>query len=176
MAGDKARRRDAIKKQVDQARRRFEAARRSENAGNIAQVTRVTTEARDRLSALIATFGPVTLVDRGVNQALLDGANFYLAGDYDKALTALNPADGFAEDVPLRPQVHLLRAAALYALFERSARKDTSLRTRAVTEIEDYKQLTDAPPDARAFSPRFLNFVQGVSARAANAPAAPVAQ
>jgi hypothetical protein len=53
----------------------------------------------------------------------------------------------------------LFRAAALYALYVRSDERDQSLRTRALTEIEQCKQLNPAfAPDAKAFGPRFIGF------------------
>ncbi len=175
MSADKVAERDAIKQQVVAARRRFDTARKAENLAALAAATKATTEARDRLGALIATFGPVTLAERGVHQALVDGAQQFLAGEYDKALATLTPADGFAADLPLRPHVHMFRAAALYALFERSGERDGALRARAIAEIEQCKQVSGTvQPDPRAFGPRFIAFFHAAGARAASAtPAGP---
>jgi hypothetical protein len=166
MAPGRVAERQAIEEEVTQARRRFDAARKSQSLTGIAAAARLTTEARDRLSALIAAFGPLTLTDRGVQPALLEGARLYLSGEYDRALAALDPKQGFAADVPLRLHVHLFRAAALYALFERSRETDASLRRRAVAEVEECRKVNAAfQPDARAFGPRFISVFRTAGAQ-----------
>jgi transaldolase/glucose-6-phosphate isomerase len=62
----------------------------------IEEAARLTSQAGNRLNALISTFGPMTIIDRGVHPALAEGARLFFAGQYQQALTALNPPDGFA--------------------------------------------------------------------------------
>jgi hypothetical protein len=153
--------REAIERQVRGARRLLGAARKAENVEGIREATRMTSEARDRLNALITTFGPVTLTDRGVHPALQQGARLFFSGEYQQALSALSPPDGFAPDVPLQLHVHLFRAAALHALFVRSGEQDQSLRIQALTEVKRCMELSpEFQPDTRAFSPRFVTFFQ----------------
>jgi hypothetical protein len=126
------------------------------------------------LDALIKAFGPLSLRDRGINASLEEGAKSYLDGDYQKALTTLEPLVA-QSDVPLRVHVHLFRAAALYALFVRSGESNQQLRTQALAEIARSKQLNSSlQPDARVFPPRFLSLYQtgGTQSSQASAPSA----
>ena len=162
--------RDAAQKQLEALRRRFERARRAEDVAGIQQVARLTTEGRSGLDEMIKSFGPLTLRDRGVHASLEAGARAFFDGEYQAVLTALDPANTPTQ-VPLQLHVHLFRAAALYALYVRSDERDQSLRTRALAEIEQCKQLNPAfAPDAKAFGPRFISFFnQGGAQRTAAA-------
>lgn len=154
MAGE----RDAAQKQLEALRRRLDRARRAEDVAGIQEVTRLATEGRSRLDALIKSFGPLTLRDRGIHASLETGARAFFDGEYQTVLTALDPANTPAQ-VPLQLHVHLFRAAALYALYVRSDERDQSLRARALAEIEQCKQLNPAfTPDSKAFGPRFIGF------------------
>ena len=165
MRPDMVAEREAIQRQVTSVRRRFDAARTAENLTSIVEATRLTSEAGDRLNTLISTFGPLTITDRGVHPALAEGARLFFAGEYQQALSALNPTEGFAPDIPLQLHIHLFRAAALYALFVRSHESDQPLLTEARAEIEQCRQINSAfQPDPRAFSPRFVSFFHAESA------------
>jgi hypothetical protein len=166
MAAERA----AAQKQIEALRRRFERARRAEDVAGIQQVARLTTEGRSGLDEMIKSFGPLTLRDRGVHASVEAGARAYFDGEYKTVLTALDPANTPTE-APLQLHVHLFRAAALYALYVRSGERDQSLRTQALAEIEQCKQLNPAfVPDSRAFGPRFISFFnQGGAQRTAAA-------
>ncbi len=156
--------RDAVQRQINTTRRRFDAARKAENIPAIVEMARLASEARDRVNAMIAGFRPVTIVDRGVQPALAQAAGHFFAGEYQQALSVLDPADGLAPDVPLQLHVHLFRAAALYALYVRSRETDQSLRTQALAAVEQCKRIDSKfQPDPRAFSPRFINFFHSES-------------
>ena len=169
MAGE----RDAAQKQLDALRRRLDRARRAEDVAGVQEVARLTTEGRSRLDALIKSFGPLSLRDRGVHASLEAGARAFFDGEYQAALTALDPANTPPE-VPLQLHVHLIRAAALYALYVRSDGQDESLRSRALSEIEQCKLINPAfVPAANAFGPRFIEFFnQGAASRPVAAGAA----
>jgi tetratricopeptide (TPR) repeat protein len=149
--------REALQKQLDTARRRFETSERNRDVAGLQEVAKRATELRTRLESLIGVFGPLSLIDRGVRAALIEGARLFLAGDYDRTLEALDPAR--LGDGPLQAHAHVLRAAAHYALFVRSGEKDRAAQAHAVAEIERVKQINpDFEPDARAFAPRFIRF------------------
>lgn len=172
-AADVMAERDAARKQADTARRRLEAASKSEHVPGIVQATRLTYDTHDRLNTLLTRFGPITLRERGVSQALEEGSRLFLAGRYQEALAALTPAGGLPADDPLQVHVHLFRAAALYARFAQSGETDQSLRVQALAEIEACKKIDSMfQPDSRAFSPRFISFFQSGSA-ASGTDAAP---
>jgi hypothetical protein len=167
--------RDAMQKQVLQLQRRFDRARKAEDLTAVQATIREISESLTRLDALIKSFGPVTLRDRGVVAALEDGARLFFHGEYQKALDALAPAGGL-ENVPLQLHVHLFRAASLFSLYVRSGESDASLRGRALDEVERCRRLNaEFVPDARAFSPRFIAFYQngGAAPHTAAATAPP---
>jgi hypothetical protein len=150
----------ALVKQVDALRRRFERARSGENLANLTETTRQALEAQNGLTELITAFGPLTLRDRGVHASLEEGVKLFLNGEYQQALSALEPLQG-QQDVPLQVHAHVVRAAALYALYVRSGESNADLRTQALAEIARSKQLNSSfQPSPRAFSPRFLSLYQ----------------
>lgn len=164
--------RAALEKQIETLRRRFERARKAEDLASLSETVRLTADVQTGLDTLLKTFGPLSLRDRGVHQALEDGARFYLEGDYQKALSALAPLVGQA-DVPLQAHAHAFRAASLFALFVRSGESDDALRTQALAEIAQTKQLNPSfQPDPRAFSPRFVLLYQTAGASASQPVAA----
>jgi hypothetical protein len=163
--------RAALEKQIEGLRRRFERARRGEDLASLSETVRLAGEAQVGLDSLIKAFGPLSLRDRGINESLEEGARLYLAGDYQKALTALEPLVG-RNDVPMLHHAHVFRAASLYALYVRSGESNQTLRAQALAEIEQSKQLNPSfQPNPRAFSPRFLTLYQTGGA-AASQPAA----
>ena len=152
--------RAAYVKQVDALRRRFERARKAEDLSSLTETTRLTLEAQTGLDGLIKTFGPITLRDRGVHESLEQAVRLFLNGEYQQALSALDPLTGQSE-VPLQVHAHVFRAAALYALFVRSGESNAQLRTDSLAEIARTKQLNASfQPSPRAFSPRFLSLYQ----------------
>jgi hypothetical protein len=158
-APDMATKREAFLKRINTIRRRFDTANKTQNVGGLRETARLAIEARGELDRMIASFGPVTLRDRGVHEALEQGARLFFAGEHQQALAALDSEA--LTDAPLQLQVHLLRAASIYHLFVRSGEKDQALRARAVSEIDACKRIDPGfQPDPRAFAPRFLSFYQ----------------
>ena len=152
--------RAAYVKEVDALRRKFERARKAEDLSGLAETRRLTLEAQNGVTGLITAFGPITLRERGVHESLEEGVRAYLNGEYQQALSALEPLTG-QTDVPLQVHAHVVRAAALYALFVRSGESNAQLRTDALAEIARTKQLSASfQPSPRAFSPRFLSLYQ----------------
>jgi hypothetical protein len=165
--------RESLQKAQSSLQRRFENSRRNENVTGVEEATRLAVEARTRIDALIQMFGSATLRDRGVHQALEEGARLYFAGEYQQVLSALDPL-GSAIDVHLQVHVHLFRAASLYALYARSGETNQALLTSALTAIQRCKEIEPAfQPSARAFSPRFLSFFQSAGAPGTQTAAAP---
>jgi len=168
---DKATTRAALEKQIDGLRRRFDRARRNEDLAGLDETTRLAGEVQAGLDALIKSFGPLSLRDRGIHAALEEGARLYLNGDYQGALTALEPLVG-QSGVPMLLHAHVFRAASLFALYVRTGESDESLRSRALAEIAQSKQIDPSfQPSPRAFSPRFVQLYQTGGA-AAPPPAA----
>jgi hypothetical protein len=179
LPADKEAERQAAQRQVALARRRLDAARKTENAAGVADAVRLAVDARDRLNLLIAAFGPLTLRDRGLDPLIEQGAKLFLDGEYQQVVSTLAAGETLAPEVPLRLHVHLFRAASLHALYLRSGETDQALRAQAATEVEHCKAIDSTfQPNGQAFSPRFLRFYQSVAAPAPAAtpvPAAPPA-
>jgi len=151
--------RDAIRKQIEAQRQRYERARRAEDVSGIDSVRTQLIEAQAALNKIIQAFGPLSLRDRGVSAGLEEGARMFFAGEYQKAIAALDPSTG-VDDAPspsLQLHAHLFRAASLYALYVRSGESQQQYRTQAVAEIERCKQI-DATfePSNQVFAPRFI--------------------
>jgi hypothetical protein len=160
MTPDMAKENEALQKSRSTLQRRFENSRKTENVAGIEESMRLAVEARTRIDALIKLFGPASLRDRGVHQALEEGARLYFSGEYQQVLSTLDPL-GSAIDVHLQVHVHLFRAASYYALYVRSGETNDALRASAVTSIQRCKEIEPAfQPSAQAFSPRFLSFFQ----------------
>jgi hypothetical protein len=155
--------RAAYVKQVDALRRSFERARKAEDLTGLTETTRKTLDAQNGLNGLISQFGPIMLRERGVHESLEAGVRLYLNGEYQQALTALEPLTG-QKDGALQVHAHVFRAAALYALYVRSGESNAQLRTDALAEIARTKQLNASfEPSSRAFSPRFLSLYRSGS-------------
>ena len=166
--------RKTVQALVNRARARFDQARKGDSLATIADATKLGNEARDRLTLLIGTFGPLTLRDRGVHEALEQGARQFFNGEYQQAAASLAAGETAAENVALRLHFHLLRAAALYELFLRSPNRDQGLQAQAAQEVQHAKGIDSAfQPDGRAFSPKFMAFYQSVGMPPAAPPAAP---
>jgi hypothetical protein len=149
-----------LEKQIDGLRRRFERARKAEDLSSLNETTRQAGDAQLGLDTLIRSFGPLSLRDRGIHASLEEGARLFLEGEYQQALTALEPLIG-QTNVPLQLHAHVFRAASLFALFVRSGESNEALRSQALAEIALSKQLNPSfQPNPRAFSPRFLNVYQ----------------
>ena len=171
LPADKEAERKAVQDQVNRARRRLEQARKSDNLAAINDAARLADAARERLNVLIASFGPLTLRDRGVHAMLEQGARHYFSGEYSQAVTTLAAGETDEAGVALRLHFHLLRAAALYQLFLQSHGKEQALETQAREEVQHSKAIDSVfQPDPRAFSPRFISFYASV-----NVPAPAVA-
>lgn len=156
---DKIAQRDALQKQFAALERRRDGAVKSSNIAGLQQATQLAEQVRMQLDAIVSTFGPVTIIERGVRPELAEGARLFFAGEYDQALGVLDPEK--LRDVPLQMHVHLFRAAALYALYVRSGEKDQARRAEALAEVARCKQLSPAfQPNPRAFAPRFISFFQ----------------
>jgi hypothetical protein len=171
---DIAMQRDAIRKQIEAQRQRYERARKSEDVNGIETVTRQTIESQTVLNQIIQAFGPLSLRDRGVHAGLEEGARLFLAGDYQKALAALDPSTGVdaAASPSLQLQAHLFRAASQFALYVRSGESRQELRTQALAEIDLCKRI-DATfqPSTQVFAPRFITLYKTGGAAASHTAA-----
>ena len=151
--------RDIVREAAAKLQRRFETSRRMQNISGVEEATRLATQLRARLDALIQRFGALTIVDRGIRPALAEGARLFLAGKYQETLDALDPSR--LGEIPHQLHVHLFRAAALHGLWVRKGGTDQALHAQALGEVERCKLLTPGfQPDPRAFGPRFVSFFQ----------------
>ncbi len=96
-----------------------------------------------------------------VPESLLAAVRAYFAGDYPRTLKLL---DGpVFPDRRANAQAKLFRAAARMALYWRGADREADLLAAAQREIRDGRRLDPGlKVDARAFSPRFRSFFDGL--------------
>ena len=154
---EKRTQREALQKQFAALERRRDGAIRNKNINGIEQAAQLAGDVRTQVVDLVAGFGPVTIIDRGVKPELAEGARLFFEGEYERALTVLDLEN--LNDVLFQAHVHLFRAASHYALFMRSGERDQSRKTQAVAEVEKCKQRAPTlQPDPRAFAPRFISF------------------
>jgi tetratricopeptide (TPR) repeat protein len=162
--------RDKLQQQFKALEGRVARARQKEDVPALTEAARLLLDVKRGIEALLASFGPLTLRDRGVPAALEEGARRFLRGEYRLALDALTPVDASAAG-PLRPHLHVFRAASLFALYVRSGDAEQTLLTQAVEEITRCKEIDPSfQPDARAFAPRFIALFREGRAPDAAAP------
>jgi hypothetical protein len=149
---------DALREDPPTLERSYERARRNGNVSGIREATRLTEEARMKADQLIRAFGDVTLRDRGVHEALEEGARAYFAGEFQRAIDSLRPTESL-DGAPLQVHVHVFRAASLYALYLHSGETNQVLRDAALAAVFRCKGIDPGfVPNERAFSPRFIDF------------------
>jgi hypothetical protein len=179
--------------QADRQRQLFEQTRDLEDLRQIeAEISRVESKAhsdldaarqrldaarRGSLSDLSAVAGLAQLATAGFDRArevsdgtrkrvlssLISASTLYFAGRYGAALTELNKLD-YAAGFP-GAQVRLFRAASAYALFITGGQRDQKLRQEAEANVRECRRLSTSgfKPDAKAFSPRFVQFFDRTS-------------
>ena len=162
--------REALDKSRIQLQRRFDNSKKTESLAGVEETTRLLTDIRTKIDALIQKFGPASLRDRGVHPALEQASQLYFSGEYQQVLSALDPL-GSALDVLLQVHVHLFKAASLYALYVRSGETNEKMRNDALVSIHRCKEIEPGfRPSSKAFSPRFISFFE--SGGAAGVPSA----
>lgn len=147
---------DKLQAEYTSLKRRFERALKAGDAASLTQTAQLALNAKGRVETVTLSFGPLTPRDRGLPQALEEGASLFFRGEYTQALSKLDAA-GNAPDAPLQLHVHLFRAAARYALYVRGGETDPAMLNQVRAEIARAKQIDSTfKPDTQAFAPRFL--------------------
>jgi tetratricopeptide (TPR) repeat protein len=102
-----------------------------------------------------------------LSEAFQTGAALFFTGRYEQAVAALT--DDLAAQVPdaVRPDFYAFRAAANFALYERSGRaierESESRKIMAIDDVRRCKTLkSDFRPDQSTFSPRFIEFFESI--------------
>ena len=113
-------------------------------------------------SQLDAVAAGLALATPTLPDSLKAAAQAFFDGSYADAIRLL-PADQVeAIDLRFRIHGHVVRAAALFALFQRSGSADASLRDQALREVEQSRTIDPSfQPNPAAFSPRFVAFFRG---------------
>ena len=145
------------------ARQSFDRALRARDLGAARAAVQATPRVASQLDALAAALAVAAPSLPGVLRA---AAQAFFDGSYADAVRLL-PADQVAAiDQRFRIHGHIVRAAALFALYQRSGGADASLREQARREVEQSRALDPAfQPNPAAFSPRFLAFFSGATAQ-----------
>ena len=144
---------------LDTARQRLEGGRR----GNVNDASQVAGLAQSATSGFERARQLSEDTHKRVLNSLVSASTLYFSGKYGAARTELSKLDysvGFAG-----VQVRLFRAASAYALFLTGGQRDEKLRQEAETNVRDCRRLATAGfrPDAKVFSPRFVQFFDRTS-------------
>jgi hypothetical protein len=144
---------------LDAARQRLEGGRR----GNVNDASQVAGLAQSATSGFERARQLSEDTRKRVLNALVSASTLYFSGKYGAARTELSKLDysvGFAG-----VQVRLFRAASAYALFLTGGQRDEKLRQEAEANVRDCRRLAAAGfrPDAKVFSPRFVQFFDRIS-------------
>lgn len=141
-------------------KRRFERAAASADLAGARSAAGSVAELDTQLDALGALLGgPQGLA---IPAALRVGAQSFFEGRYREALDALSADPAAVLSSAQRVHAHVLRAAAWFALYEYSGRRDGSLRDAARREADASRRLNPAfQPNPQAFAPKFLAFFAG---------------
>ena len=117
------------------------------------EITQLTTELSEALAAL-----EETVVEPP--QELQTAARAYLTGNYAQVIESLGEIT--PESARVSSQIHLLQAAALYALFRTDGGSDPELLEQARQEVVACHRLpvTPSKPSPRYFSPSFVEFFE----------------
>ena len=144
---------------LDRARQAFDRAMRARDLGAARAALQLTPRLASQLDALAEALRVEAPTLPG---ALRAAAQAFFDGSYADAVRLL-PADQVAAiDQRFRIHGHVVRAAALFALYQRSGGADASLRDQARQEVEQSHALDPSfQPNPSAFSPRFLAFFRG---------------
>jgi hypothetical protein len=153
---------DKLETTISRARRTFENASKGRDLRLIRNSAGAPTQFEIQLEELARRLGinqPLV-----VPPTLLAAAQAQFQGRYAEALEAM-PVESIDQvPIALRIHAHLIRAAALFSLYEVSGPRDESLRARAREEAARARGLDAAFQPSAAFSPRFIRFYQAASA------------
>lgn len=98
---------------------------------------------------------------------LVGAAEAYMAGDYPEVLAILENRE--LASARAASHAHLLRAAALFSLYQSTGRRDSDLLDRATQEVLACRD-ADRPsrPSVAVFSPSFVDFFESQEAEPAD--------
>ena len=130
---------------------------------NLSLLDTVTTTARSIRTQTAGVSARLTAIEGGVARvipnSLQQGADVFFKGQYEEALGLLTIEMLQGLGPSLRSHAHAIRAAAAFAVYERSGRTQEALRAQAIADIDACKLLDPAfTPNPDAFSPRFIAF------------------
>jgi hypothetical protein len=144
---------------LDGARQRLESGRR----GSVTDLSAVSGLAQSAASGFDRARQATEDARKRVLSSLLPASTLYFTGKYAAARTELSKLE-YAEGFPA-VQLRLFRAASAYALFLTGGQRDQALRQEAEANVRECRRLaaTGFRPDAKAFSPRFVQFFDRTS-------------
>ena len=146
---------------LERARQAFERAIRARDLAGARAAVQLIPRVASQLEALAKA---LVLATPTLPDPLRAAAQAFFDGSYADVIRLL-PADQLAGiDQRFRIHGHIVRAAALFALYQRSGGADASLRDQAQQEVEQSHTLDPSfQPNPAAFSPRFLAFFRGAA-------------
>jgi hypothetical protein len=142
----------AARRSLDEATQRLASAPKA-NAAALRNATALAESAnrgfQEARTIAVAAAGRLTT-------ELIDATTPYFAGDYNAARTALNRLN--YPDSRFAAQARLFEAASIYALYVFGSETNSALRAQAEAQVRECRRIADIRPDARVFSPKFIEF------------------
>ena len=155
-AGDTSAELTKLQTGLARARRSMDRSVKARDLPNAQAAAATLAELGPQLDSLAARLGIAATPD--VPAALWNAAQALRDGRYADVLNVLSPDEAGSILVPLRVYAHVIRSAALLALYEHSGASDDTLRRQARGEADIARSLDPAFRPSAAFSPRFINF------------------
>jgi hypothetical protein len=147
------------------ARRNFDRAIKSRDLVGAQTAALAPAQLGPQFDSLAERLGIAEVPD--LPDALRRAAQAFFEARYQDVLNALPQDAAGAIPMTLRIHAHVIRSAALFALFEYSGATDDTLRTQARQEADLARGIDAAfQPRIDAFSPRFIKFFLATSSAA----------
>lgn len=135
----------------------FDRAIKARELGSAQKTALVAEQLAQQFDDLAARLGIARTLT--VPDALKLAANALFEARYQDVLNALSREAAGSIDAQLRIHAHVIRAAALFALYEYSGASNDTLRAQAIEETQFARNLDSTfQPRSEAFSPRFISF------------------
>ena len=147
----------ALQTQVTRAHRNFERAIRARDLASARSAALASSQLGPQFDDLATRLGIVkTLV---LPDVLARAAQAFFDARYADVLATMTIETANAIEVPLRVHALVIRAAALFALYEYSGARDNALQTQARESADMGRRLDSSfRPNTAVFSPRFITF------------------
>jgi hypothetical protein len=155
---------ETARRWLDRAKTTFERAVRARDLPGALAAIRSTPRVASQFDVLAAG---LALAVPTLPESLKAAAQAFFNGAYADTVQRLPSDQVETIDRQFRIHGYVLRAAALFGLYQSSGGKDASLRDQALREVAQSRAIDPSfQPNPSAFSPRFVAFFRGAPGQA----------